>query len=1077
VLFRKDGPAKALEWVRTTKLEITDLDAGGAVNLLLQRIENDEYDQALREAELLDAAYLKDRPALYMVRSGLLLSSALPKDQRRVPFQGIPINPRMLRFNSLDSTPAILSKARSDLEAVLAESADLKLAQLRPLLEEQILWLKLENAATHQAARQQVEQEIKDPKHTLARVRLALANDIPFNQEALKRTLEAAREFGKWTNEEQFAAFLLAWFNKDLSELANFFDSHRQDIYAQKQFDLGMLIGIEVEALTRARRFDDAHARVAESRGSLIDDATAARMEELIASVEQGDEVGRLRKLYESDGDLTHLRLLIGALVDKQDHRQLAIYAPKLLKEGQHIDNYDLAQKALFADGQYQQVVALAQDYPELHKLSDDFLATEGWANFYLGRVIPARIIARTLVSRRESSSDRELDINTAVESGDWSHLQAIVAREISRAEKLDAKLLMRLARIAFESGSLYVDKFRDAALEREPNNPEILLAAYLLSLERGEEYQEARTHEWFQKAIALSGKSGPVETVSLKEVVARSSGWSERVDDIDTMLADIRIPLYMAARSLNRQPAEFILGTAIRNAKSTDPRQQFPVLAFSGSRVLFDLTGVRRLALDLTSIFTLEFLGILQKTIDAFDQIVISPTSLSSLFADRQFIRFRQPSEVTKAREIKKMLSSGRLKVLKALRTDAETAALEIDPDLQNLLDNARVSKGVVVRSAPVHKLRSFLEEEADLASYADVLTDTHAALAHVQNKVSASVASSASTYLSQVDKGWSKKPKLTKSSTVYLDQVAVAYLYHVGVLEAFVDSVGTVYVPQEVEDHSDAVLRGQEFSSDLLSAVDRIRATLNVGLEKGSITFSARRTRRRDDTVDADDEMSFSFPSLDILSNLSEIDAVAVDDRLLNKESAWNDGSRHVPCVSTLEILLALNSRGIISESQKYTLLHRLREGGYYTVPTDVSELLTELGRSTIEGTRLVESKELATIRTSLTIGLRARMHSALETPWVDYTRAVVLEALKRVWVEKSSVTSTAPRADWLLAVLPLPTRLLKSPADDTQWLGAVQRTGTVIGLMLLPPMVARQRQAEYSNWIEERLAAPRA
>ena len=299
VLIRKDGAAKAFEWIKATKLGITDLDAGGAVNLLLQRIQSDEYDQALREAESLDEAYLKDRPALHMVRSGLFLSSALPKDQRRVPFQGIPINPRMLRFNSLDSTPATLVKARTALEVVLAEAADLKLVQLRPLLEEQILWLKLENEATRQAARHQIEQEIKDPRHTLGRVRLALAYGIPFNREALKRTLEAAREFGKWTNEEQFAAFLLAWFDKDLSELAAFFDSHRQDLYAQKQFDLGTLLGIEIEALTRARRFDDARARVAEGRGALIDDKAAAQMEELIASVEQGDETERLRKLYE----------------------------------------------------------------------------------------------------------------------------------------------------------------------------------------------------------------------------------------------------------------------------------------------------------------------------------------------------------------------------------------------------------------------------------------------------------------------------------------------------------------------------------------------------------------------------------------------------------------------------------------------------------------------------------------------------------------------------------------------------------------------------------------------------------
>src|SRR6185437_5124588 len=135
---------------------------------------------------------------------------------------------------SLDSTPTTLDKARADLEAVLSETTQLQLVQLRPLLEEQILWLKLENHETHETARQQIEQEIKDPKLTLGRVRLALAYDIPFNHDALKRTLDTAREFSKWTNEEQFAAFLLAWFDEDLSELATFFDSHRDELYEQE---------------------------------------------------------------------------------------------------------------------------------------------------------------------------------------------------------------------------------------------------------------------------------------------------------------------------------------------------------------------------------------------------------------------------------------------------------------------------------------------------------------------------------------------------------------------------------------------------------------------------------------------------------------------------------------------------------------------------------------------------------------------------------------------------------------------------------------------------------------------------
>jgi len=70
------------------------------------------------------------------------------------------------------------------------------------------------------------------------------------------------------------------------------------------------------------------------------------------------------------------------------------------------------SQKALLADDSIKQVVALAKDYPELHKLNDDFIATEGWLTSYLGKVMQARGIARTLVGRRENSSDRELDIS-----------------------------------------------------------------------------------------------------------------------------------------------------------------------------------------------------------------------------------------------------------------------------------------------------------------------------------------------------------------------------------------------------------------------------------------------------------------------------------------------------------------------------------------------------------------------------------------------------------------------------------------------------------------------------------------
>lgn len=695
-LIQRDGKEKALDWVKTTGIEILDLDPPGALNLLLQRIENGEYENALKDAETLTDAQFAALPALRLVKSGLLLASLLPKDQKSVPFQGLPITPRVLQFNSLETTPAKLGRARTELEATLPIVCSLALTKVAQLLEEQILWLRLEDQTTRESAKREITDEINDAKHTLRRVRLALAYDVPFNRDALKRKLEADRRVGKWT------------------------------------------------------------------------------------------------------------------------------------------------------------------------------------------------------------------------------------------------------------------------------------------------------------------------------------------------------------------------------------------ILAFSGSRPLFDLSGVRRLALDITTLLTLEFLGLLQKTIDAFDQVIISPSTLSSLFADRQFIRFQQPSEVTKAKAIKKLLGNGKLSVLRALRTDAEVAALDIDPDLQTLLDAAKAKKGVVVRSAPVYKLRSFMEEEVDLSSYENVLSDTRAVLSLVRNKITAQMEASASAYLSQVDKGWPKQANLTKSSIVYIDQLAVTYLHHVGILEAFVDSVANVYVAQDLETHADAVLRGDDFAADLVNAVERIRSTLSTALEKGTVTFSARRRPQSDGEGSVEDELNVEFPTMDLLSDLSEADAIAVDDRFLNKEGFWTDGKHRIPCISTLEIIIALNGRGVISESQKYGVLHELREGGYCTVTTDTAELLRELNRSTVEDGRLVESRELSAIRTNTTIALRSRMHSALETPWVDYTRATIMQALRQLWTDSAPAASIIPRADWLLASLPSPIRLLQAPSDDEQWDSASQKAASFMGLMLAPPFAPRERLREYSNWVEGRLGA---
>ena len=58
------------------------------------------------------------------------------------------INPRMLQFASTGDSEAVISKAQADLEAVIALLPELKLSHIAPFLEEQVLWLQLEQTAT-----------------------------------------------------------------------------------------------------------------------------------------------------------------------------------------------------------------------------------------------------------------------------------------------------------------------------------------------------------------------------------------------------------------------------------------------------------------------------------------------------------------------------------------------------------------------------------------------------------------------------------------------------------------------------------------------------------------------------------------------------------------------------------------------------------------------------------------------------------------------------------------------------------------------------------------------------------------
>jgi hypothetical protein len=1018
--------------------------------------------------------YFNQCPALHFLRANLIIASILPVDQRKVIFNGLPLNPRFLQLASDNQSRSKIADARRELKAVLDLVEELRLFRIQEYLLELDLWLQLEDSQTAASARATISKDLADSAKTLRRVRLALAYDITFNRDALSRHLRSQREVGGWSEDERFAAFLLAFHSDDPATMAEFFDKFRDDLFSQEQLATNTLAGIEIQSLMRTGRFEEARQRLEQHKGVRLSPEEADHLGQLISSVEQGNESERIRQLYEqSEGHLGNLRLLVNSLFRDRDYRQMAAYAPMLARATRRIEDFELALKALFHERRFNELVAFAEEMPELYELNLEFASLKAWSYYSLGEVIQARKIARDLLVKRNDQNDRELAINTAIESGDWGYLHSILAREVERLTELSPHVSIRLARLALETGSPYVDKFRDAALTAAPDDAQVNLAAYTLSVERGEEYQEGRAHEWFQRAIVLSGPEGPVQQVKLKEIVDQSAGWIRQVDKVDGMLTRADIPLYLAARALRRQPFDFLMGQAIRNEAKSDPRSQFPILAFSGARGAVNFDGVRSIALDITAIFTLQHLGLLEKAINSFDQVVIAPSTLSSLFIDRQFLRFHQPSELAKALRIKRLIEQGLLKIMPE-RTDApRSLSSEVGPGLAAMLTQAKASRAIVVRSAPVHRVHSLLEETVDLSDYADVLADTQATLAFLTGTIESSRKESASAYLAQVDKGWPTNPSIASTTTLYLDDLSVTYLDHVGILEAVTRSVAAVFVDREVSDNCEAVIRGAAHRGDQIGAVERLRAIINAGVEKGTIRFSARRPRALDDEQEM--ETRASFPTVDIMSNLSGIDVVVCDDRFLNKDGFWDDSHRRAPVGNTADLLAGLNSRTVLSEEDKRGAFHKLRTAGYYAVPLNAAELLTHLDRAVLKDGVLSETPELRAIRESITLGRRSGVFLNQEDAWLLAVRLAFVRAIHALWSSYPLSDLTTAKADWLIAVLPDPLAWYLDPDNERIWDIAVHQAVVQSTLLLSFFHVEKRRREDYSAWIEQSLVIP--
>jgi len=273
----------------------------------------------------------------------------------------------------------------------------------------------------------------------------------------------------------------------------------------------------------------------------------------------------------------------------------------------------------------------------------------KAWSLFHIGSLVQAKIINDRLRQARRDPNDARLEVSLAVVMGTWENFPDIVNREWAERDKREPRYLLHLAQLAAD-----FDKDRAIELGREArrkasDSPEVLTAASLLAYRLG---QDSETMPWMVEAARLSpAENGPVKTAGMRDVIAIAMAGVDATRGVQEAFSEARIPLHTAAPFLKMPMTRLLVSQPLYNERERDPRRRTVIPVRHGVRGILDMTPVRTIVADITSLLLLAELDLLPVLEKRFYRIAIPWSTMELLLIESQSCRFHQPSRIAGAK------------------------------------------------------------------------------------------------------------------------------------------------------------------------------------------------------------------------------------------------------------------------------------------------------------------------------------------------------------------------------------------------------------------------------------------
>jgi tetratricopeptide (TPR) repeat protein len=933
-------------------------------------------------------------------------------------------------------------------------------------------WLLLNEPSSRQEGERIVTEAMRDGAKAVDYVQLAYTFGIPFDSAPLEHYL-AIRELAGGLSPPEVAAKLAIYrHTRSKPEVVSFVERERNSlstvVTAEGYWALLVIALVEAGQIERAEQMLNDHREdLGDDFERLKDQIRLRRGEDVLQSFET--------RFLETDADID-LMALCDNLAHGEDVDKLRRYAIELFRRQKNVRNAHRVCDALTRMDRHRELVDFLGDADDLVEIDNDLALVKGWSLLHLGRLIEAKLIDEQLRRTRKDPNDVRLEITLALATGTWEEFADILSREWRERDKREPRYLLQLARLVGD-----IDKDRALELAREatrkaPDNPDVLGAASLVAYRLGHDEQAT---PWMVEAARLSPPDGPVKTGGIRDLVDFAMAAADTTRGVQEAVSTARVPLHMAAPFWKMPLTRLFVSQPHDNERERDPRRRTVIPIRHGVRGILDMSPVKTIAADVTSLLLLTELDLLRVVERRFERIGIAWSTMELLLTEIQSCRFHQPSRIAAAKKLRELIVNNNIGTLLSSAEPPLELVHETGPVLAELLQAAKQTSGRVVRPLPIYRVQSFMQQNADLGEYASVVMTTLQFVDALEAEavLDGQTSECARQMLTPLEVGEPLGTSCVGEGPVFLDGLALAYLYSAGLLDDLHRSDREFRIHRSTATEIEQLIQTEAEADRAIEVLTRLRIWLRDGIAAGRVIVMPRPRPFEEEDLGVQTRVL-----QELVSDIGTADAVLIDDRMVGSQGRVTDRSgRAAPIVDTLDLLHDLAGAGLLSPRERFHAHHVLRARGFMCIPLELEEIegyLATRGPDGVTG-RLVENAELRAIRENLQ-RLRSTtiVQQPAETPYLDRMRLTGFIAMRNVWQDNSIPIPTAvARTEWLWHnLMSTPIDWAHTIIDSTGVIapraGFMNEASSLLLAILTPDL---ERAQAFRKWVETTVLAP--